>query len=85
MRVVIFTRGNDKVAQKLQCLFYAKFKDYNVIEIVSNTHELSKLVVNAKIDTILMTDPSRLTRDRMEYESIQNMLRGYGVTIELAQ
>lgn len=85
MNVAVFTRGNDKAAQKLQCMFYAKFKDYNVVEFVSSTHELSKLVVNAKIDTILMTDPSRLTRDRMEYESIQNMLRGYGVTIELAQ
>ena len=85
MRVAIFTRGNEKAAQKLQCLIYAKFKDYNVVEVVSSTKELSKLVVNAEIDTIIMTDPSRLTRDRMEYESIQHMLRGYGVTIELAQ
>lgn len=85
MNTAIFTRGNDKAEQKLQCMFYAKFKDYNVVEVVHNTHELSKLVVNAKIDTILMTDPSRLTRDRLEYESIQQMLRGYGVTIELAQ
>lgn len=85
MNAVVFTRGQDKAAQKLQCLFYAKFKDYNVVEFVSNTHELSKLVVNKKINIILMTDPSRLTRDRMEFESMQQMLRGYGVTIELAQ
>lgn len=85
MNAAILTRGNDKVAQKLQCLFYAQFKDYNVVEVVNNTQELSKLVVNAKIDTIIMTDPSRLTRDRMEFESMQQMLRGYGVTIELAQ
>ena len=85
MNAVVFTRGQDKAAQKLQCLFYAKFKDYNVVEFVNNTQELSKLVVNAKIDTILITDPSRLTRDSMEFESMQQMLRGYGVTIELAQ
>lgn len=85
MRAAILTRGNEKAAQKLQCLIYAKFKDYNVVEVVNNTQELSKLVANAKIDTILMTDPSRLTRDRMEFESMQQMLRGYGVTIELAQ
>lgn len=85
MRVAVFTRGNDKAAQKLQCMIYAHFKDYEVVEVVNNTQELSKLVVNAKIDTILMTDPSRLTRDRMEFESMQHILRGYGVTIELAQ
>lgn len=85
MRAAILTRGNEKAAQKLQCMIYAYFKDYEVVEVVHSTHELSKLVVNAKIDTILITDPSRLTRDRIEYESIEQMLRGYGVTIELAQ
>ena len=85
MNAAILTRGNDKARQKLHCMLYAHFKDYNVVEVVNNTQELSKLVVNAKIDTILITDPSRLTRDRMEFESMQHMLRGYGVTIELAQ
>lgn len=85
MNAAVFTRGKDIERQKLHCMLYAHFEDYNVVEVVSNTQELSKLVVNAEIDTIIMTDPGRLTRDRMEYERIQHMLRGYGVTIELTQ
>lgn len=85
MNVAILTRGNDKARQELHCMLYAHFNDYNVVKVVNNTQELSKLVVNAKIDTIIITDPSRLTRDRMEYESMQHMLRGYGVAIELAR
>ena len=83
MKVAILTRGNDKAMQEFACRVHSNAKEYDVVEVVHNTQELSKLVVNAKIEVILMTDISRLTRDRMEYERIQNMLRGYGVVIEL--
>lgn len=83
MKAVILTRGNDKAMQEFACRIHANAKEYDVIEVVHDTQELSKLVVNAKIDIVLMTDISRLTRDRLEYERIQYMLRGYGVQIEL--
>ena len=83
MKAAILTRGNDKAMQKFACLIHANAKEYDVVEVIHDTQALSKLVVNAKIDVILMTDISRLTRDRMEYERIQHMLRGYGVLIEL--
>ena len=83
MKAAILTRGNDKAMQKFACLIHANAKEYDVVEVVHDTEALSKLVVNAKIDIILMTDISRLTRDRLEYERIVNMLKGYGVQIEL--
>lgn len=83
MKTAILTRGNDKAMQEFACRIHANAKEYEVVEVVHDTEALSKLVVNAKVDIILMTDISRLTRDRMEYERIQNMLRGYGVQIEL--
>lgn len=83
MKAAILTRGNDKAMQKFACMIHANAKDYDVVDVVHDTQALSKLVVNAKVDVILMTDISRLTRDRMEYERIQHMLRGYGVQIEL--
>lgn len=83
MKTVILTRGNDKAMQEFACRVHANAKEYDVVDVVHDTQELSKLVVNAKVDIILMSDISRLTRDRMEYERIQHMLRGYGVQIEL--
>ena len=83
MKTAILTRGNDKAMQEFACRIHANAKEYEVVEVVHDTEALSKLVVNAKVDIILMTDISRLTRDRMEYERIQQMLRGYGVVIEL--
>lgn len=83
MKAVILTRGNDKAMQEFACRVHSNAKEYDVVDVVHDTEALSKLVVNAKIDIILMTDISRLTRDRMEYERIQQMLRGYGVFIEL--
>ena len=83
MKEAILTRGNDKAMQEFACRIHANAKEYDVVDVIHDTQALSKLVVNAKIDIILMTDISRLTRDRMEYEQIQHMLRGYGVQIEL--
>lgn len=83
MKAAILTRGNDKAMQEFACRIHANAKEYDVVEVIHDTQALSKLVVNAKIDIILMTDISRLTRDRMEYERIQHMLRGYGVVVEL--
>ena len=83
MKAVILTRGNDKAMQEFACRIHANAKEYDVIDVVHDTQALSKLVVNAKVDIILMTDISRLTRDRLEYEKIINMLKGYGVKIEL--
>ena len=83
MKAAILTRGNDKAMQEFACRIHANAKEYDVVDVIHDTQALSKLVVNAKIDIILMTDISRLTRDRMEYEQIQHMLRGYGVQIEL--
>jgi AmiR/NasT family two-component response regulator len=83
MKAAILTRGNDKAMQEFACRVHANAKEYDVVEVIHDTQALSKLVVNAKVDVILMTDISRLTRDRLEYEKMQQMLRGYGVTIEL--
>lgn len=83
MKAAILTRGNDKAMQEFACRIHANAKEYDVVEVVYDTQELSKLVVNAKVDVILMTDISRLTRDRLEYEKMQQMLKGYGVVIEL--
>lgn len=83
MKAAILTRGIDKAMQEFACRIHANAKEYDVVDVVHDTEALSKLVVNAKVDIILMTDISRLTRDRMEYERIQLMLRGYGVAIEL--
>ena len=82
MKAAILKRGNDKAMQEFACRIHANAKEYDVVEVVENTQDLSKLVVNAKVDVILMTDISRLARDRMEYEQIQQMLRRYGVSIE---
>lgn len=83
MKAAILTRGNDKAMQEFACRIHANAKEYDVVDVVHDTEALSKLVVNAKVDIILMIDISRLTRDRMEYDRIQHMLRGYGVAIEL--
>ncbi len=83
MKAAILTRGNDKAMQEFACRVHANAKEYDVVDVVHSSQGLSKLVVNAKVDIILMTDISRLTRDRLEYERMVNMLKGYGVTIEL--
>lgn len=83
MKAAILTRGNDKAMQEFACMIHANAKEYDVVDVIHDTEALSELVVNTNIDVILMTDISRLTRDRIEYERIQHMLRGYGVQIEL--
>ena len=82
MNTIILIRGTNVGSQYEMCKRYADEKGYNVLGVVSNVDRVAPLIVNDKIDILLVSHMSRITRKYTEYQNIEYMLRGYGISIE---
>lgn len=85
MNTLILIRGTDVGKQYGLCKAYAEEKGYNVLGVVTNVNQVAKLIVNDKVDVLLASHMSRITRKYEEYLQIEYMLRGYGTSIEIAK
>lgn len=84
MRAVVYTRGNNVNNQFAKCKEYAERNGYKVSTVASTIDDLASLLVNTKVDVLLVSHITRLTRKYQEFLKIEKMLQGYGVRIEIA-
>ena len=83
MKAAIFVRGEDVGWQYARCKKYARSKGYEVVTMISKVSEIYDTIKKQDVDVLIVNSPDRITRDRLEYESVQHILRGFGVIIEL--
>lgn len=74
--VVIYVRGNSEKMQEIFCKLYAIDNDYRVLYTTRNIEDVNLC------DKMLILDPSRISRDRTEYEKIKKDLKVRGIEVE---
>lgn len=77
---LIYTRGNNGYEQLVKCEKYAKEKGYNIIGVTATLDEAFEVFPNV----LLVSDVSRITRNRYDYEMIKKSLDRIGTKIESA-
>lgn len=77
-KAVIYVRGQKEKMQEIFCRLYASDKGYKITYVTNNIDDVNLC------DIMLVANPSRISRNRLEYEKIVNELKGRGITIESA-
>ena len=75
---VIYVRGNNGEFQEMMCRLYASNKDYKVAYVTKHLKDVNLC------DVLLVMNPARLSRDKLEYYSIVNEFNGRGIRVENA-
>ena len=74
--VAIYVRGNNEAMQEIVCKLYAVDKDYSVRYTTRHLEDVNFC------DIVLVADPSRISRNRMEYTKIIKDLKAKGIEVE---
>ena len=85
MKTIIYVRGTNATRQIKICEEYAAANNLDIIGAVNEESKLAVLVLGGNIDCVLVSDATRVTRKRKEYETTVHMLRGFGVKLVAAQ
>ncbi len=78
IEAVIYVRGNNKEFQEMMCRLYAADKGYEVSYVTRHFKDVNLC------DVLLVTDPSRISRDQLEYDKIVKEFEEKGIKIEYA-
>lgn len=76
-KAVIYVRGNKTEMQELFCRIYASDKKYKVLFVTSDIKAVSNC------DVLLVSSPSRISREQIEYYEIVNDLKEAGIEVEV--
>ena len=74
-KAIIYVRGNNKEMQEIICRVYASDKGYKVLYVTSNIDDVNLC------DVLLVTNPSRIIREQLEYIKIVNRLKEKNIEI----
>ena len=78
VEAVIYVRGGNKEFQEMMCRLYASDKGYEVSYVARHIEDVNLC------DVLLVTEPSRISRNRLgHYKVVQNLSRR-GVNVEYA-
>lgn len=72
---VIYVRGGNKEMQEAACRAYALDNDYEVLYVTQHIEDV-KLC-----DVLLVIDPTRISRNQIEYYKIVNELKEKGIRV----
>ncbi len=75
-KAVIYVRGQKEKMQEIMCRLYASDKGYKVTYVTTNIDDVNLC------DVVLVTNPSRISRNHIEYQVIVNKLKKKGVEVE---
>ena len=78
VKAVIYVRGDNEEFQEMMCRLYATDKDYQVVYVTRHLEDV-KLC-----DVLLVTNPSRISRDGFEYYKIVKEFNDRGIKVENA-
>lgn len=76
IKAVIYTRGHSEKMQEVVCRLYAIEKKYDVVYVTKNIKDVDGC------DILLITDPSRISRNGFEYYKTVKKLKDKGIKIE---
>ena len=77
-KVIIYVRGHKEEMQEVFCRVYAADKGYKVLFVTNDIEAVNGC------DILLVANPSRISRNRIEYQIIVNKLRKKGIEVESA-
>jgi DNA invertase Pin-like site-specific DNA recombinase len=77
-KAIIYVRGHKEKMQEIFCRLYASDKGYKIIYVTNNIDDVNLC------DIMLVANPSRISRNHLEYEKIVNKLKDRGITVESA-
>ena len=75
-KAVIYVRGNQEKMQEIVCRLYASDKGYKILYATNNIEDVNLCNV------MLISNPSRITRNREEYENTVSKLKARGIEVE---
>lgn len=75
---IIYVRGHNQEKQEIFCRLYAKEKGYKVKLVTTDINAV------ADCDVLLVSNPSRISRNRIEYQIIINKLKKMGIEVKSA-
>ena len=77
-KAVIYVRGHKEKMQEIFCRLYASDKGYKITYVTTDIDDVNLC------DILLITNPSRISRNQLEYETIVKELKDRGITVESA-
>ena len=75
-KAIIYVRGNKTKMQEIFCRVYASDKGYKVVYVTSHIEDVNLC------DVMLISNPSRISRNHLEYEKIVKKLKSKGIEVE---
>lgn len=75
-KAVIYVRGNKEKMQEIFCRLYASDKGYKITYVTNDINDVNLC------DVLLISNPSRISRNHFEYQTIVNELKERGITVE---
>lgn len=75
-KAIIYVRGQNKEMQEVFCKLYAAEQGYKVLFATDDIKEVRNC------DTLLISNPSRISRDNFKYQEIINELKTKCIEVE---
>ncbi len=75
-KAVIYVRGQKEKMQEIICRLYASDKGYKVVYVTTHIEEVNLC------DVLLVTNPSRISRDRNKYYEVMKELNAKNIEVE---
>ena len=75
-KAIIYVRGNKEKMQEIICRLYASEKGYKILYATTNMDDVNLC------DVLLISNPSRISRNHVEYEEIVLKLKKRGIQVE---
>lgn len=74
---IIYVRGNNKEMQEVFCKLYAAEQGYKVLFVTDDLENVNGC------DILLISNPTRISRDRIKYYEAVNEFNKKGIKIEI--
>lgn len=75
-KAIIYVRGNNKEMQEVYCKLYAAEAGYKVLFVTDDIENVNGC------DVLLISNPSRISRDNVKYYEVVNELKTRGIEVE---
>ena len=75
-KAIIYLRGHNQEKQEMFCRVYASDKVYKVLYVTTDLNDVNNC------DILLVSNLSRLSRDKFKYYEILKDLKGKGIEVD---
>lgn len=79
-KAIIYVRGHNQEMQEILCRLYAKDTDYKVLFVTADIEDVNY----CDFDVLIVTNATRISRDKFVYYKTVNDLKAKGIEVEFA-